>query len=147
MKGMIEREDWQPITTIEEQSLEVVYPWQFATEIVGDWKVLRLLASGEWDCLGDAVKPCGPDGHAHLFFPETRLNLPATAPGTLIGKFGGSAAARTGDSPAFAIGTHCVIAMPDKTLAQLFIGVNGAVPCARLMLRVLRIEISGVDQL
>jgi hypothetical protein len=147
MRGMIARDDWQPITTIDGENLQIIYPWQFATEIVGEWKLLRLAASGEWDCLGDAVKPCGPDGHPQLFFPDTRLILPPAAPGTLIGKFGGSAAARTGDSAAFAIGTQCVIAMPDKKLAQLFIGINGAVPSVQLTLRVLRIEISGVEQL
>jgi hypothetical protein len=147
LQGMIRREDWQPITTIEETDLQISYPWQFVTEIVGDWKILELLAKGEWDCLGDAVKPCGADGHPDLFFPEARLILPACAPGTLIGKFGGSAAARTGDSTAFAIGSQCVIAMPDKKSAQLLIGVNGALPRARLTLQTLRLEISGVDQL
>jgi len=63
--------------------------------------------------------------------------------GALIGKFGGSVAGRN-DGTAFAIGAQCVVAMPEKKNAQLFIGINGATPNADNVLDQIRLEICGV---
>src|SRR5471032_341021 len=105
------RDDWESIWTLNKTRLKIGYPWFFATELVGDWTLLKLTADGEWACLGDAVKSCGPNGHPQLPILTDRLEVSAAAPGALIGKFGGSIAGRNDNAP-FVIGEQCVIAMP-----------------------------------
>jgi hypothetical protein len=138
------RDDWDTIFILDEQQISITYPWQFVCEINGDWTSLRFTADGLWDCLGDAVKPCGPNGHVDLPFQQDRLLVAAAAPGTLIGKLGGSIAGRT-DGTTFAIGSRCVVLreMQKKTMA-VYIGINGAVAHASNVLNRLKLEICGV---
>jgi hypothetical protein len=136
------RDDWEPIFVLHKRPLQLTYPWHFVCEITGDWTLLRLTADGEWSCLGDAVRPCGTNGHVDLPLQQDHLLISASAPGALIGKFGGSIASRTDGSP-FAIGSQCFVAAPDKKSAQLYIGINGAVPRAS-QLTWLALEICGV---
>jgi hypothetical protein len=136
------RDDWDTIFVLDNRPLRLTYPWHFVCEITGDWALLRLRADGEWSCLGDAVRPCGANGHVDLPLQQDRLLVPTSAPGTLIGKFGGSIASRSDGSP-FVIGSYCFVAVPDKKIAQLYIGINGAVASAS-ELTWLRLEISAV---
>jgi hypothetical protein len=139
----VDRDDWQQIWHLEETNLAFGYPWVFATELVGDWTSLRLIATGRWSCLGSAVQPCGPNGHPDLPWAADRLLLASVAPGALIGKCGGSIASR-GDGTIFAIGERCFLPMPEKKNAQLFIGINGAVPGANVIAQI-TLDISGVN--
>jgi hypothetical protein len=139
-------DDWEIIATIDEPNLVIGYPWHLACELEGDWTRLRLTAEGSWSCLGDPVKPCGPDGHPNLPLQAERLLVAGGAPGALIGKFGGSTAGRS-DGTAYVIGSHCILAMPKKENALLFIGINGAIPGPSNVLQRIKLEIRGiVDQ-
>ena len=105
--------------------------WLLAVEIVLDAKYLRIEAQGEWSILPGRLGPCGPDGHLGLALAADRLIVADCPPGTLIGKFGGSAASLgTTDPKPFAIGSLAVIAIPEKGIGSLFIGFNGVSrPC------------------
>ena len=116
-------------------------PWHFLIEIVDSWTLLLLHGDGEWDCLGAAIRPCGPDGHASVCMPDSRLLLSSSPPGALIGKFGGSTA---GKDNAVAIGSRCIVSMPDKRPAALFIAINGALLETHPTLTNFRLEILSV---
>jgi hypothetical protein len=135
-------DDWELVETIGPKNLRLVLPWHFLCEIVDSYTMLYLKAEGVWDCLGSAIKPCGADGHAGLYLPDSRLTLTSSAAGALIGKFGGSTAGR-GETTAFSIGSHCFVAMTDKRPAALFIAVNGAVLDATPTLTDFKLEIYG----
>jgi hypothetical protein len=137
-------DDWEPVQTIGPADLALSLPWHFLCEIVDPYSLLCLTAQGQWECLGVAVKPCAPDGHAGLYLPDSRLLLASSPPGALLGKFGGSSAGRESSSSAFAIGSRCVVAMPDKRPVALFIAVNGALPETGPTLANFRLEIFGV---
>jgi hypothetical protein len=137
------RSDWESIFSLDQTGLIIGYPWYFVTEIEGDWTSLRLTVEGQWDCLGVAVKPCGPDGHPELPLAADRLIVPSAAPGALIGKFGGSNAGR-GETGAFVIGSQSFAPMPEKKARQLFISINGATPDPKSTLERIMLKIYGV---
>jgi hypothetical protein len=136
-------DDWESIAVVGGSALQIGYPWHFIREIDGDWTRLRLDATGRWNCLSDYLIPCGPGGYPGLPFPADRLQIAESAPGALIGKFGGSLAHRT-DGTVFAIGERSFVAMPEKKPAILSIAINGAVPRATNVLQELKLEIFGV---
>src|ERR1043165_170828 len=117
--------NWEQIALVTKPSLTITYPWHYLCEIEGDWTRLRLTAHGRWNCLGDYFTPCGPEGYLGLSLATDRLFVPESAPGALLGKFGGSLAHRS-DGAVFVIGPQCIIAMPEKTPTILSIAVNGA---------------------
>lgn len=137
------RDDWEEIWTLNETRIQIGYPWFFVGDLIGDWALIRLEAQGQWACLGKSVQPCGPNGHPELQLATERLFVPDAAPGALIGKFGGSVAGRA-DGVVFVIGEQCVVAMPEKKNAQLFIGINGSTPNPSNVLERLTLKISGV---
>jgi hypothetical protein len=138
---------WDPIDTINQTSLTLSLPWHFLVEVVDPYGFLSIEAFGEWDCLGAAIKPCGPNGHASFMLPDPRLLLTSSPPGALIGKFGGSSAGHETPSTIFAIGSRCVVAMPEKRPVPLYIAVNGAVVDSSPVLENFRITISGAPAL
>lgn len=138
---------WDPIITINQANLSLALPWHFVMEVVDPYGSLLLESAGQWDCLGSAIKPCGPDGHASLTLPDARLLLASSPPGALIGKFGGSSAGRETPPTLFAIGSRCVVAMPDKRPVPLYIAINGAVVDSRPELMNFRLAISGAPAL
>ncbi len=94
--------------------------------------MLRIRATGRWAPFAGLPK-CGPDGLAGIPYPETGLVVPDCPLGALIGRIGGSSAslksptaepATTGETKPFAIGSHCVIRLPEKAIGPLFIGFN-----------------------
>jgi hypothetical protein len=135
-------EEWDALSTFEQPNLALEAPWLRVLETFGDATYLRLEATGQWQVLGGGIAPCGPDGHLDLFLPQERLIVPAAPAGALIGKIGGSTAGRT-DGSVFTIGAFCVVAVPDKAVGPLFIGVNGAVFRPGGNLTQLRLVISG----
>jgi len=135
--------DWDPVHSFGPKDLTLNVPWHFLVEIIDTWTLLSFRAEGQWDCLGAAIRPCGPDGHASLYMPHSRLALNSSPPGALIGKFAGSTAGK--ESP-FAIGSRCVVPMPDKRPAVLFIAINGALLETPPTLTNFHIQISGVGQ-
>src|SRR5438477_11968606 len=107
-------DNWELLQSIGPADLALSLPWHFLCEIDDTHSLLFLKAEGEWDCLGRAVRPCGPDGHAGLFLTDSRLLVTSCSPGALVGKFDGSTAGRDTSSSAFAIGSRCYVAMPEK---------------------------------
>jgi hypothetical protein len=137
-------DDWEPVHTFGPEELTLTIPWHFLLEIADSYTLLCLRAEGQWDCLGTAIRPCGPDGHASLYLPDVRLLLVSSPPGALIGKFGGSTAGKESAPSAFGIGSRCVVAMPEKRPAALFIAINGALQETPPTLTNFRLEILGV---
>jgi hypothetical protein len=137
-------DDWELVHTTGPIALTLMLPWHFVVEITDPFSLLCLTADGEWDCLGQAVRPCGPNGHPSLPLPDARLLLTSSPPGALLGKFGGSTAGRETTSSPFAIGARCVVPMPEKRPAALFIAVNGALTETRPTLTNFKLEIFGV---
>src|SRR4051812_28191454 len=97
--------DWESIVVIDDAPLPITYPWHFVCEIGEEWLRLCFIAKGRWNCLGDALVPCNPDGHAGLPLAAEQLLIAKCAPGALIGKLGGSIAGRD-DGKLFAIGSR-----------------------------------------
>lgn len=138
-------DDWELVQSIGPADLALSLPWHFLCDIGDAYTLLCLRAEGEWDCLGRAVRPCGPDGHAGLFLADSRLLVTSSPPGALVGKFGGSTAGRETSSSAFAIGSRCIVPMPEKRPVPLFIAVNGALTEAGPKLTNFKFEIFGVS--
>ena len=143
---------WNELRTFEiNQPTDFSAPWLMIVDALRDATYLQIKAAGEWS-QGDV--DCGPDG---VFGTSAQGPHPAMADcpvGALIGKIGGSSAGSTpaaptsgGDASAssegkpFAIGVHCVIAVPAKSLGPLFISFNNLPRPVRV--RHLRITVSG----
>jgi hypothetical protein len=133
-----------PIASINAQNVPITWPWHFVCEIEDDWQALSFVATGRWSCLGDAVNPCEADGHPVLALPADQLLVPKCAPGTLIGKLGGSIAGRD-DGTVFAIGSRAIVQLGDKKNDTfLYIGINGAVARAQHTLERLDLTVAGL---
>lgn len=86
--------------------------------------LLRIKADpqGQWSYAAGTVDDCGPEGDP-LAFVSRKDCLSQNAPvGALIGKIGGSSAG-IGDAPVFAVGSHCVVRIPDDG-GPLFLTIN-----------------------
>lgn len=118
------------------------FPWHFVLDLTPDWTALRFRAEGRWTCFGRS-DPCGPDGYPELKLDGGRL-VDATSPaGALIGKLGGSSAARLADDVVFPIGSQCIKPLV-KTRTILFIGLNGVGLAANLTMVGLKLDIKGL---
>jgi hypothetical protein len=138
-------DNWELVQLIGPADLALSLPWHFLYEIDDAYALLCLKAEGEWDCLGTALKPCGPDGHAGLFLTDRRLLVESSPAGALVGKFGGSTAGPDPSSSAFAIGSRCYVAMPERRPVALFVAINGALTEARPELINFKFEIFGAN--
>ena len=118
--------------TLRDEAIK--WPWCVAAPMLRDVTYLRITAAGSWIAAGEQLMPFPPDGHMGLPIHSDKLLLPDTPVGALIGRIGGSSASlvitpsATGDallaSQTFAIGSHCVIAVPERLLGPLFVGFN-----------------------
>jgi hypothetical protein len=135
-------EEWDTLETFDKKNQPLDAAWVKVLEAFGDATYLRLEATGQWQVLGDAISPCGPDGHPELSFCQERLIVKTAPPGSLIGKFGGSSVDR-GSENVFSIGSFCIVALPDKVVGPLFVGVNGALSRPGVSLSQLRLVIAG----
>ena len=129
--------NWTELTTFEiSQERDVSAPWILVLETLRDATHLQIKAEGSWAAMGGSLTVCGPDGHAGIPVVPERLIATDCPVGALIGKIGGSSAAVSsaahmyaserpvGEGKPFAIGSHCVATIPDKSIGPLFVGFN-----------------------
>lgn len=102
-----------------------------ALESFGEANLLRIQATGTWAPFA-GLPSCGPDGLAGFNYPDSSLIVADCPVGALIGRIGGSSATvkAVGDAPpgqtkAFAVGSYCVVKLPEGVVGPLFIGFNG----------------------
>src|SRR5215469_652787 len=146
--------DWKDLTTFEiSTNTDVPAPWIPVLDTFEGKTHLQITAEGSWTVMGGSLAECGPDGLAGLPLISERLIVADCPVGALIGKIGGSSAAATAapavpgnslsisDGKAFAIGSHCVTSVPEKSIGPLFIGFNCLVRPVKLMR--LKIVIKG----
>jgi hypothetical protein len=114
----------------------VTAPW---IPVCASWRGvthLQIIASGVWKVPGQ--NDFGPDGLAGVTIPNEPVAVSDCFTGALIGKFGGSSAAlgpasapvaspapTLGEAKAFAIGAHCVVAIPTGCIGPFFVSFNG----------------------
>lgn len=110
----------------------VTEPWIRILELPEGVTHIDIRAEGEWVMDQRYFASCGPDGLAGIPFPVDRLVIPDCPLGALIGKIGGGSAnfgavvaATPAEGKPFVIGSHCIAAVPDKSLGPLFVGFNG----------------------
>jgi hypothetical protein len=139
--------DWQHLVTFNppDGSPELDCPWIKIIDYVVGPRILKFEATGRWQCM-EPPQPgsCGPNGYLGLSWPAANLSLPTSAPGALIGKLGGSTIDLK-DGTIFGIGTFALLAVPEKTIQPVFVGINGAPSKPGLALMRLNIVVSSTD--
>ena len=101
--------------------------WTRVCRYVDGPGLLRISADpqGRWSYAAGTVDDCGPEGDPLAFVSRNNC-LSQNAPvGALIGKIGGSSAG-IGDAPVFAVGSCCVVRIPDDG-GPLFLTINDTV--------------------
>jgi hypothetical protein len=133
---------WTPLIKppFERKGDETTLPWIPVVEALRDYSHLRIKAEGMWRQVHGNIETCEPDGLPGLPLQSDRLAVADCPVGALIGKLGGSSAsvampgqAGSGGQPtaglaegkAFAIGSYCVVALPQNFIGPLFVGFNG----------------------
>jgi hypothetical protein len=142
--------NWSELAVYTKQGEDVVAPWVMALESVGDATHLKIESEGDWKSTGSVLPACGPDGLASLVLPDTQLVIAGCRFGALIGKLGGSSAihhtpaqpgaALAADEP-FAIGSFCLLKLPQDTFGPLFIGFNAA--SRPIHVTTMKVKVSG----
>jgi hypothetical protein len=135
-----------------DQSRAIMVPWILVLDAPRESTHLQIKAEGKWTPVGGLLGDCDPDGLLGPPFQTDRLVVPDCPVGALIGKFGGSSAslsplaspptapvaAATPASPpaappaltegkAFAIGSYCVLAIPERSIGPLYVSFNGLI--------------------
>ncbi len=134
---------WEPLTVFERHAEEINIPWIPVIDAMRDYTHLCIRGEGQWSQGAGVIGPCGPDGVAGLPLQSDRLAVADCSAGALIGKLGGSSAslsvpaaanpgagsASTGltEGKAFAIGSYCVVAVPQNFVGPVFVSFNGLV--------------------
>lgn len=120
----------------------IIKPWLLVVPGMRDYTHLRIQAEGSWAQPNGPIGACGPDGLASIPAQSNALAVKDCGVGALIGKLGGSSASLTmppassGATPAppppslaegaaFAIGSHCIVALPPNFMGPLYISFNG----------------------
>jgi len=144
-------------------------PWLCVIDAFRGYTHLRIVAEGTWCQSGGEIGTCDPDGLPGLLLRGDLLTLPDCPVGALIGKLGGSSAnvsipsadggnksathnGAAGDSAttspgslaegkAFAIGSYCVVTLPQNFIGPLFVSFNGLQRPVRIS--TLRITVEG----
>ncbi len=115
------------------ENAEIAGRWVPVLEALPGGLHLRITASGLWAALGGMLPDCGPDGLSGLPFESAQLIIADCPVGALIGKFGGSSATHKAAAPEatalaedvpFAIGSYCVVKVPEIAPGALLIGFN-----------------------
>ena len=131
----MEMSEWKDPKVIKITN-EVTEPWIPVLETFSAATHLQIKVEGSWTPMAH-VEECGPNGLLGLPIQPERLVLPECAFGALLGKIGGSSAthvagAAGGNADAtitagkpFAVGSYCVVKIPDKAVGPLFVGFNG----------------------
>ena len=82
--------------------------WTLVLETVQGLGRLKLEATGEWTYDPGLKRTCGPDGDFRSDYDASHCLLPKAAPGSLVGKIGGSTAG-VEDGFVFVVGSFCVV--------------------------------------
>ena len=124
---------WTELKTLTLNKLPVPAPWLVVLHDFSGHTHLRVEAEGSWQAQGSGLPVCSPDGLPSIAVPDAELVFDGCRFGALLGKVGGSSAAHftpseraaavAADVP-FALGSYCVIAVPDKVLGPLYVGFN-----------------------
>jgi len=129
---------WTSIATFQyTQPVEAL--WLLAEELLPTQQLIKLQATGDWQCFGAHVPACGPRGYLDFNVSSDQLALPESPPGALIGKLGGSDSGRK-DGTVFPIGRFCIISPLEKRV-PLFVAVNGAWRTGAFTFTALQLEI------
>jgi hypothetical protein len=134
-------------------------PWVLVVAGMRDYTHLRIQATGSWTQTGGPIGQCGPDGLASTPVQVNPLAVKDCGVGALIGKLGGSSASLTmppaspagaaapttslAEGAAFAIGSHCIVALPSNFIGPLYISFNGLV--RPVLVTELRITVEGTS--
>jgi hypothetical protein len=133
---------------------EITSPWIQVVDALRDYTHLRIKADGWWRQMAGGISCCDADGLPSLVLQSDRLAVTDCPVGALIGKLGGSSASLSvppvanpaggGSAPAglaegkaFAIGSYCVVALPQNFIGPLFVSFNG-------LLRPVRIDVLNI---
>jgi len=132
-------------------------PWVLVVPGMRDYTHLRIQATGSWTQTGGEIGECGPDGLASTPVQVNPLAVKDCGVGALIGKLGGSSASLTmpsaspggaaapttslAEGAAFAIGSHCIVALPSNFIGPLYISFNGLV--RPVLVTALQITVEG----
>lgn len=132
-------------------------PWILVVPGMRDYTHLRIQATGSWTQAGAQIGQCSPDGLASTPVQVNPLAVPDCGVGALIGKLGGSSANLTmppatpggtsapttslAEGTAFAIGAHCIVALPQNFIGPLYISFNGL--ARPILVTALRITVEG----
>jgi hypothetical protein len=140
--------NWKQLTEYKiDQPRQITTPWILALDAPRECTHLQIKAEGRWTPAGGLLGECEPDGLLGPPVQTDRLVVPDCPVGALIGKFGGSSASLTPAPPtpanpaadppakppaltegkAFAIGSYCVIAIPEKSIGPLYVSFNGLI--------------------
>lgn len=133
---------WTSIATFSYDK-SVAGLWLRVVELLPTNQLIKIEASGTWQCFGSGVPACGPQGYLDVNISSDQLALPKSPPGALIGKLGGSDSGRD-DGSVFPIGEFCVIAALDKRV-PFFVSANGAWRLGTLTYSKLKIQISSTN--
>lgn len=124
---------WTELTTYTRTDEDLTSPWHMALESFSDATHLKLECQGKWKATQSVLPDLGPDGLAEFQLPDDLLVLASCRFGALIGKLGGSSAdhrvpqsdaeSLTAGEP-FAIGSFCIVRIPDEMPGPLFVGFN-----------------------
>jgi hypothetical protein len=141
--------EWKELKTYGISDREVSALWIAVLDTFEGQTHLQITAEGRWTAMGGSLAECGPDGLAGVPLIPERLIVADCPVGALIGKIGGSSAAATtaaavpanppsiDDGKAFAIGSHCLTSVPEKSIGPLFVGFN----CLARPVKVVRLKV------
>lgn len=135
--------NWNLLCEYQIEPGPVTKPWILVLDGPKESTYLQIKAAGKWTPAGGLLGQCGPDGLLGAPFQTDKLVVSDCPVGALIGKFGGSSASLTPASAAstapptaaspltegrsFAIGSHCVVAVPDRSIGPLYVSFNGLI--------------------
>ena len=138
-------------------------PWVLVVPGMRDYTHLRIQAKGSWTQSGDKIGECGPDGLATTPVQVNTMPVRDAGVGALIGKLGGSSATLTmppsapsakdaaaapvgslAEGAAFAIGSHCIVTLPQNFIGPLYISFNGLVRPVNVKELMISVEGAGV---
>ncbi len=129
---------WKPVsTTFEQLPYTLDANWIKVADSISGANKLKFCAIGEWNITNTVYPDSGPDGAPGVAVPDNELILPGAPLGALLGKIGGSSAFQSipkrengteiaipAENEPFAIGTFCVLNIPNGLAGPLFIGIN-----------------------
>jgi hypothetical protein len=97
--------------------------WQVALPFLQNPGFFKIVASGEWSYSSKFGLKCSANGDLLAPFDPKRCVHENSPIGCLIGRIGGSVAARTSEG-IFTVGSYCVRKLEVETQGPLFLAIN-----------------------